>query len=625
MAIIFTGAGSLNVAADPADLPGETTKNTVISGAMQRCKNLRLDEDGKRIVRDGTTKIRDEALDQTRVHTIVNMGPVRYVFAGTKIYRNETAIETGLTDRPWSGVVASPFNSETEMVYACNGAENKRIEGSNVYNWGIEAPTNAPTVEAGSSTGLTGDYNAKYSYARKEGSTVVVESNLSDAASSAVTLADQSLKINFTQPTDAQVTHIRVYRTLTDGATYYHDQDIAIGGNNYVDSTTADGSLGTIEHTDHNPPPSGMTLVAGPTFDGTLLGVVDNLLYFSKPKEPDYWPTADYIQCTARTFPLNSITFHNGQAYVLSMRHLNYIQGTGATTFFPLPMEAVTGARGRNGALSVHGHGIFHTGADGLYLYSGQDVNTTQGPFRPIFRRVPKNGMPGATNMGNAMLVQFRNLLYFFFPGLNGEYGYTQDWEADDEYFGGTGYQITTEDETNEREYLFDWELTYATAADTDPKYRGEVMELWPRNALVFNLDRKEWSFYQWDTQFTAVAVDDHRDRLIAADRYGYIYHLEDLDADDDAGAAIDWEVQTKDYVLQTRAHFPRFIKYDVKADDAVSVTGTMILDDVVHQSHTLTGDRSVKRRLVTTGNGQRCSVRVTGSGPATIYALEAE
>jgi hypothetical protein len=89
----------------------------------------------------------------------------------------------------------------------------------------------------------------------------------------------------------------------------------------------------------------------------------------------------------------------------------------------------------------------------------------------------------------------------------------------------------------------------------------------------------------------------------------------------------IDWEAQSKDFTLQTRPHFPRWAKYDINSSQAAGVTGKIILDDVLHQSHTITAaqSRKTKRRLIEPGNGERASIRITGTGPATVYLAEME
>ncbi len=152
MTIAFTPNGLLNVAADSSDLLPED---------MKRCKNLRLDEDGKAITRDGSSKVNGSATG-TPMYKIIEMGGVRYLFASTIIYRNETSIGTGLTSAQWWGIVYNSYNSSTQNVFALNGTDRKRIEASTVYEWGIAAPTGAPTVAIGALTGLPGDYHSKY-------------------------------------------------------------------------------------------------------------------------------------------------------------------------------------------------------------------------------------------------------------------------------------------------------------------------------------------------------------------------------------------------------------------------------------------------------------------------------
>ena len=149
---------------------------------MQRCKNMRLDQDGKAIVRDGSSKLNSGNAIGTPIWRIIEQAGTRYSFASTIIYEDESSIETGLTSAMWSAILYNSFSSTTQNVFALNGTDRKRIEGSNVYEWGIAAPTVAPTIAVGALTGLTGDYNARYTYLRKEGTTVVSESNPSPAA-----------------------------------------------------------------------------------------------------------------------------------------------------------------------------------------------------------------------------------------------------------------------------------------------------------------------------------------------------------------------------------------------------------------------------------------------------------
>lgn len=572
MSIIWKPNGTLNVATDPCDLPENKgsiltgDSGSIISEAMQRCKNLRLDQTGVIKTRDGSSKLNSAAIESA-IYKIICQGANRYTFANDHIYRNEVSIGSGYTAAQWSAIHYNAYNSTTEAVFAVNGIDRKKIEGTTIYEWGIAAPSTAPTITTGAKTGLTGAYNVKYTYCRKSGSTVLCESDPSDAATAAVTLANGSLSVTWTASSDSQVTHVRIYRTLLNGSTYYHDQDVAIGTTT-VDTNTADGSLGSEVATDHDRPPLG-SFVLGPSYNGTCFIIKSNLLYYCKPKQPEYWPTNYYIEVSPIQFPGQCLVFYNGQPYYLTKTEIYQIQGSGHDTFFPYKMDAITGCQGPQCAWTVHGKGIYHIGSDGVYLYSGEvDKKVTDSEFAPIFRGETTNGVPGMTSMSNAWIIQYGNKIYI---------GYVS-----------SGY-------------------TY------------------PTNILCINVDTGRTSYYEYGQEFRTVAIDDYNNRLLAGDNSGYVWVLESKGATNDNGTAISWEVQSKNFMLQTRAHFPRWMKYDVDASNATTATGAVYLDDTLHQSHTLSGSRNTKKRLVTTGNGELASVRISGTGPVSIYAVEGE
>jgi hypothetical protein len=242
---IFNPTGTLNVSWDASDLPGEGAEGVEVSGAMTRCKNLRVNQNGKLVTRDGSTKINGSAIatDVWHIEEMATLG-TRYTFAGTVIYEDEVSLATGLTSAAWSAIQYNAFNDTTKQIFALNGTDRKRITAGAVSEWGIAAPTTAPSLGVGHGTGLTGQYNAKYTYVRKVGDNIVAESNPSPAASTAQVLSNGSLEVTVTEPTDTQVTHIRLYRTQAGGSIYYLDQEIA------TSNTYAYGNTQTWEETD---------------------------------------------------------------------------------------------------------------------------------------------------------------------------------------------------------------------------------------------------------------------------------------------------------------------------------------------------------------------------------------
>jgi hypothetical protein len=556
--LVFNPNGLLNIAADPADLPDDS---------MTRCKNLRNEADGKLTVRDGSLKINAAAID-TAIWLLVEQAGNRYSFAGTQIYKNEVSIASGLLSAQWSAVKYNAFNDTTQQIYALNGADRKRIQDDTVYEWGIEPPS-APTVAASTLTGLTGVYSVKITYCRKVGSTVVSESDPSDASADSSSLTNDSLLVSWTASSDPQVTHVRVYRTTGGGLIYLHDQDVPIGTTS-VDTNTADGSLGDTVETDHDRPPLG-SMVIGPTYNGICFILKDNLLYFCDAKLPEYWPTTNFLEVSTPQFPLKSAAFMNGQLYCFSKNEIFFIQGTGSSSFFPYAMKAKAGAQNIFGALSVPGKGIFHTGTDGIYLFSGNDFKITESTLEPIFRGETVNGMNGVSDsLANSWLFSHGNYLYF---------GYTS-----------TGYS-------------------------------------YPTNVLVINMVTNKVAYYVYNdgsnVEIRCITRDETNNRTLIGDNTGYIREIEKKSQPQDEAAAISWELQSKDFTLATRKHFPRWNKYDVSVSG--TCTGSLILDDEVHQTHSITGNRDIRRRLIKPGNGGRASIRISGTGPATIYGAESE
>src|SRR3990167_2221900 len=286
------------------------------------------------------------------------------------------------------------------------------------------------------------------------------------------------------------------------------------------ESNIADSILGPKVEIDHDRPPLG-SFVFGPAYDGTLFIIKDNLLYYGKPKQPEYFPALYFVEVSAPQRPLKTGVVHNGQVYVFSESESYYIQGTGHGTFLPFRRDSKTGAQSIRGALAVPGKGIFHTGPDGIYLLSsGSDVKLTEQTLEPLFRGETVEGMAGVSSMDTSWLWQFNNHLYF----------------------------------------------GYASSGQT-----------YPGNVLVLNIDTGKVAYYVYNdgsvVQIRAIATDVENSRLLIGDNTGFVRVIESPTYTDDSGTAISFDVKSKDFTLQTRAHFPRFVKYDVEATDAASVT----------------------------------------------------
>lgn len=597
--IAFKPTGTLDLSSDPSILS---------DGDMQRCKNLRMHQSGSARLRAGSVRI-GGTISNAKIYELIIQGGVRYAFTSAGIWRDETSIASGLTDARWSAFKYNAYNDATQSIFALNGTNRKRIEASSVYKWGMYVPTSAPTTAVGALTGLTGTYSAKITYCRKTGAVVECEGNPS-AAGTDRDLTNGSLSVTFTPPADYSsygITHARIYRTLANGSLYYHDQDKAItgGGAHNVDTNTADASLGDQVATDHDRPPLG-SFCYGPNFNGTCFIIKDNRLYYSLPKQPEYWPADYYIEVSPLQNPGQCLVIWNGQPYYLTKNEIYLIQGTGHNSFFPIAMSALTGAYGPRLAVAVAGEGIYHVATDGLYLYNGSDIRISQTYFDELFRysvtQTMGNGVKRITGLADAWLMVTRGKLFFQFSS------YTAPSQS-----------LTIEQLQNITQFL------------------------------VYDLATKRVVYYEYPVyMLQAARYDGTNDRILAAMLYNYTYsggftyyagilniEAEAYTHDYDDGSipdanwpsdtAISWDIESKEHTLSTRAHFPRWVKYDIDAASATTATGDLRLDGASHQTHTLSADRNTKRRLVATGNGERCSMRAYGTGPIEIYMIESE
>jgi hypothetical protein len=242
----FNPVGSLDIASDPSDLPEDVTSvltpgKFTTSGAMTRCTNLDLDQAGIARTRRGSGKLHNTAIN-TKITRIIEQSGTRYAFAGDSIYKDEISIGTGFSEAAWSAILYNSYATTVQSVFALNGTDRKRITDSDIFEWGSESPTVAPILSLGTLSGLTGEFNAKYTWVRKEGSTIVWESNPSPAAAAPIILVDGSFKVIFDLPTDTQMTHVRVYRTLTTGAVYYYQSEYTIDWSANIATTTYEWS-----------------------------------------------------------------------------------------------------------------------------------------------------------------------------------------------------------------------------------------------------------------------------------------------------------------------------------------------------------------------------------------------
>jgi len=223
----------------------------------------------------------------------------------TKVIGGEV---TGTTDYEvtWGNILTDLTSGDT--VHPCWTALQDRafrVDGSNPNYWfedstyyhklGCPAPADAPTTANTTGGGLlAGDYNVYYTYVKKYANNYVVEGNPSPA--SYVTVTDTAITCAVVASTEADITHIRIYRTLygETGSYAYFDQEIK----NITQTATLVASdddvrdtLSTLEF-DHDVPPIGKYVLGA----GSRLWIIDNdgTLHWSILDQPELMPLQNY-------------------------------------------------------------------------------------------------------------------------------------------------------------------------------------------------------------------------------------------------------------------------------------------------------------------------------------------
>lgn len=629
MAIKFNPTGYLNLTADPQDLPEQADQKNIVSGAMVRCKNLDLNYEGKAITRKGSSLKSLTACNEVINHIQI-LDDNRYEFGGDQIFKNESSIETSLNAADWDSFIYLAYNDTAESIFATNGVDRKRIQGSSVYEWGIDAPTAAPTARGYITYSVTYDweltyvsdgfqftqssgnydttytweiaviegtslfaenqtycttslfevseisdtdkFQVKYTYARYDGSLLMCESNPSPAAE---TTMDNYIYVDWVASSDTSVTHVRFYRTLANFGDFYYCDEFDITDTYGILGTT-DENLGSLVDTDHDRVPSGGTVLCGPDFNGIAFLGVGKSIYFSKSKQPEYWPALYNVECGTDQYPVVGLALLGGQLFAANKHEIYQIQGTGSASFFPLPMAAITGTRSRNVFLPVKGYGIFHLGYDGLYLYTGSTDIKISNSFDCLWKNETKNGVPYINKLAlpNCIMRQYENKVWFGYPGPDSTY--CDNW------------------------------LTIELQSNLLQGITGKVQ------------------YYTYPWYVSAMQIDENNSDVLVADTDGYIRKLDDISKSTDNDTSIDWEIESKAFG-NLRKFFPRWSRYDIDLINGASANGYVLLNETVKQIHPITDSRNTRKRLITGCTGDRVSIRMSGSGPVEIYSAEIE
>lgn len=192
--------------------------------------------------------------------------------AATKVYKLKVGTDATFVLIHTDATSTEPFDFAVAAnhVFFCNGTDMKKYDGTTVTNWGITAPAAAVST-AFSATGLSPTVGYKYVIAWENQTTGHISSP-SLVMTSYVVPVNQKVVISGNTTTDAQVTHVRMYRTADGGSTYFEHPSSPITyatwtASGFTDSSadiTLKSNLAPIQGQNNRPPPAkGLRWFAG--------------------------------------------------------------------------------------------------------------------------------------------------------------------------------------------------------------------------------------------------------------------------------------------------------------------------------------------------------------------------
>lgn len=525
---------------------------------------------GSILVRRGSSKQFTTPLADTTIRYLAKVNGYRYQIAGRSVYRAQAKIINALMSSTLKSTIVPyrPFNDPSTWAFIADGAVMKKDDGTNTYKWGIDTPTATPGVGT-TGTGLTGSFGVKYTFARVNGTALCHESSPSPASASQ-TLANQSLAVTgLTASTDAQVTHIRLYRTLSGGTIYLFDQQIA-NGTTTATSSQADNLLGVAVQTDNDPPEncSWANIFNETVF---LLGDTDNphFLYFSKRLRPE--SVTEHIEIGNADDPLVAAVSISGVMGVWTRKTKYRVTGSSSSSYTAFEHLSRRGTPSPYACVTTE-YGIVFPAKDGVFTTNlmapdKQIADSIQG----IFMGETINGL----------------------DPINWDVAST---------FTGAAYK--------DRYYF-----SYASGDNTQPD-----------KVAVYSHDTTKWYFF--NRPYSAMLVEEDIDSFTAGSTDGLVYVIEDGNAEGDAGTDISMDVETKDYSGPTphgRKLF-LFARIDTYIPSG-TLTAGLYVDGTLKYTHTLTGNRT--KRLLrfpeqSLGYQWRIKFSYTGTARAAIYGVAA-
>lgn len=141
-------------------MPDADSVASASDGVLLRADNLTIDEKGALALRKGSAKIfsgmQDLDVHTTKTVTLTGFnepssaGTFRLMGVGNVLYKDGQT-----TDQTFDGTGDFAIGTDSYQAFISRGTTNKKWDGQTLNNWGIAAPTIAPTLSASAATSST--------------------------------------------------------------------------------------------------------------------------------------------------------------------------------------------------------------------------------------------------------------------------------------------------------------------------------------------------------------------------------------------------------------------------------------------------------------------------------------
>ena len=413
----------------------------------------------------------------------------------TQVANFGAAIKTGL-----SAGGNFDFVRAQDYAFFCNEIDGlfKVFQGATVTDAGIVRPAAAPGGSAVASGGTLADgtYLVRFTYISDSDANETIESNPSNQLSLTIAGGGGSGSLSLTGITvgpDAQTTKRNIHVSAVDGAVLSFNS--VINDNTTTTFIVTTDSAGALTEFDHDPPPTGLKKLA--VFRNRLVGINNNVVFWSKEFKPWYWPQGDLDATIIHTFTigdedLTSIAPFFEEMLITMTDDVWVMSGTDELSFRidRIRSDERRGCVSKRG-LKIIGNVAYMIGRNSIYMTDRTKVYDAGAPLQDYFDQNSDDSVNNINknSLSNSILEydEEKNLLMMFVP--------------------------TSTNTVNNMCWVMDTD-----SVGIDPQTKN------------MTADWSQWSGFV--TEASAFVRESGQDRWYRADDSGYIFQQDQFDGD---------------------------------------------------------------------------------------------